>query len=371
MVLALAAMVSACAPTRAPSAPDHSWVSLPVAQAGVHDQRLAFAQVFDAELRRYPSPDTPAGGWLHLPSPQGQALAAVGAIEQRFGRLATGTVVLVVPGLFGDCVSAQSVPFGDGQLRTPARSATEAYGGYADLGLKDLRMLPLPGRASSQANGLRLAEALHAEAAHPGVERIVLVAYSKGVPDVLHALQQLSETGGIPPQVQALVSVAGIAMGTPLADRYDTWYAALTQAFDPLDCSPSEGGEVASLTLLTRGAWLASHPPPPPLRYHSVLAHAPQEAIAWPLRPFHAQLSDIDARNDGQVAASHAVLPGSSLLAEARTDHWGLVLPRERHPSAWWRAMSTPERFPREALFRALIKWVVADLPGAPAAPRP
>jgi hypothetical protein len=45
-------------------------------------------------------------------------------------------------------------------------------------------------------------------------------------------------------------------------------------------------------------------------------------------------LSEWDERNDGQVLAVDAVLPGSTLLAEARADHWDVALPRDRHPSA-------------------------------------
>lgn len=364
LLLGMLFFLAGCAPLRAPGSPDQSWVSLPISLAGIHDNRQAFAQVFQAELQEQAPADAAADSthWLHLPAPEPLTTAAAKDVEHRFERRAAGTVVLTIPGLFGDCVSAQSVPFGDGQVRTPQRSVTEAYAMYVDLRLKEVRMLPLPGRASSTANGERLAEMLRAEAHRPGVERIVLVAYSKGVPDVLHALNSLQERGGIPVQIKALVSVAGVVMGSPLADHYERIYGVFSSAFSPLDCSPSEGGELTSLSMNTRLAWLASHPLPSSLRYYSVLAHAPSESISWPLRPFHAELSHIDPRNDGQVAASHAVLPGSTLLAEARADHWGVALPRDLHPDWWWRFLSAPEHFPRAALFRALVKRVVADL---------
>jgi hypothetical protein len=67
----------------------------------------------------------------------------------------------------------------------------------------------------------------------------------------------------------------------------------------------------------------------------------------------------IDPRNDGQVLADDALLPGSTLLAEPQADHWALALPFERHPQAWLRAMAAPP-YPREALFRALVKTALA-----------
>jgi hypothetical protein len=68
-------------------------------------------------------------------------------------------------------------------------------------------------------------------------------------------------------------------------------------------------------------------------------------------------------RNDGQVLAADAVLPGSSLLAVARSDHWDLALPRDRHPDALVRAMTSGRAWPREALFRALVQWATAEMP--------
>jgi hypothetical protein len=281
------------------------------------------------------------------------------ALQARFAARAASTVVLVVPGLLGDCVSAQAVPFGDGVMRTPQRSATEAYGLYEDLGLKSVRLVPLPGRASSAANGVALAAAIRAAAAERGVRHIVIVSYSKGTADALHALHALERDGAWPQQLHALVSVAGIVRGTPLADRHQTLYDALSSHVAPLDCSPEQGGSLASLTPAERTAWLAANAPPRRLRLYSIVAHADPLRMAWPLRGTYDELATIDPRNDGQVLADDALLPGSTLLAEALSDHWALALPLERHPQAWLRALAAPP-YPREALFRALVKTALA-----------
>jgi hypothetical protein len=333
-------------------------VTLPIAMSSVRDGRATFAGLFARELRRWADQGAadPAR-WLHGdvgPSPSV-------AFDARFAERASSTVVLVVPGLFGDCLASQSVPFGDGVQRTPELSRVEAYRHYGDVGLKAVRLVALPGRASSEFNGRLLAEELRAVAVQPGVQRVVIVSYSKGTADALHALNELQRDGTLPSSLRALVSVAGIVMGTPLADHHRRLYEALSPHLAPLECSVEQGGSLASLSRLERSAWLAAHPPPRGLKTYSLVGHAEAHNIAWPLRWPYRELLAFDARNDGQTLASDALLPGSTLLAELRADHWALALPIERHPGTWRRSMAAPVSFPREALFRALVKVAVAE----------
>lgn len=335
-------------------------VSLPVALAGVADRSAEFSALFAAELQRGGTGSGTTERWLHG-STDGSSDDLIAQLRQAFAGRAAATAVLVVPGLFGDCLVAQAVPFGDGVLRTPARSPTEAYAQYADLGLHSIRMLPLPGRSSAAANGERIAQAIHAVAADPAVAHIVLVSYSKGTTDAMHALAALRAQGAVPVKLAALVSVAGVVMGTPLADRYEAVYDALSPHFRPFDCASSEGGDMASLTRRERGPWLAANPLPAGPAYYSVVAHAQPAQMALPLRAGGKLLASVDPRNDGQVIASDAILPGSVLLAQANADHWDLALPRERHPDAAMRAMTSGRAYPREALFRAMLIWVVGS----------
>lgn len=333
--------------------------TLPLSYAGIRDERAGFAALFDRELRKA-APDAQLDEWLHGPAP---AAGDMVALDQRFATRHRGVSVLVIPGLFGDCVEDQSVPFGDGVVRQPDMEAIASYAGYADLGLLGVRMLRLPGRSSSAHNGERIAEAVRAEADRPEVERIVLVGYSKGAADALHALELLRASGSLPPKLAALVSVAGVVLGSPLADHFEGLYDALSPHVSPFHCSAAEGGELASITRRDRLRWLAAHPPPRGLAYYSVVAYAsPSEtalALQWP----QAMLSRADPRNDGQVLASDALLPGSTLLATARSDHWDIALPRDRHPDALMRSLASGRHYPREALFRATLRWVVSELP--------
>lgn len=360
VALALALSSAACAPIRPlPQRADHGVsVTLPLGLSGIRDARSAFATVFEHELEVEGRPAS-VEPWLHGPPPAREL--QLQALSARFAARAAGVSVLLVPGLFDDCFETQSVPFGDGQVRSPERSAIDAYRAYQGLGLAGLRTVSLPGRVASDTNGALIAAAIRAEAARPEVRRIVVVAYSKGLPDTLRALARLQSGPGLPPAWTDLVSVAGPVMGTPMADQGEPVFAVWSPHVRPFDCTPSDGRELASMTRRESIAWLEAHPLPPGLRTYSVVAHAARAEVGPALRPFHAFLSTFDTRNDGQVLASDAVIPGSSLLAEARADHWDVALPRDRHPNAAMRALTSERGYPREALLRALIKWTVGS----------
>lgn len=66
-------------------------------------------------------------------------------------------------------------------------------------------------------------------------------------------------------------------------------------------------------------------------------------------------------RNDGQVVATDATIPGSTLLGYANSDHWGIALTTEvEHPVLLARA--DPTAFPLEQLLVAVVTFVADDL---------
>jgi len=352
-----------------PDLPDRSislpTVTLPLAHSGIRDERASFALLFREELARAGrSSPAEAGAWLHeLHDVAAPLPVSHQDLRARFADRAPSTSVLIVPGLFDDCAEAQAVPFGDGVLRTPERSRTEAYLQYADLALLGVRSIALPGRISSGAAGEIVAGEIRREARRAGLRRIVVVGYSKGVPDTLHALARLQADRELPGALVAVVSVAGAGMGTPIADHVERLFETVSPAVQPLDCSPSDAQEMSSLTRRERVAWLSANPLPEGIRYYSVITHASASEVSLALRPMHSLLSAFDRRNDGQLLASDMFLPGSILLAETRADHWDVALPRTRHPSPLWRALGSGRDYPREALFRALVQWVVGAEP--------
>lgn len=324
--------------------------SLPLAAAGIADGRSVFARNFAAELvASTPSDTQDVAKWTHWPTTTPSAHSAPSL---------RGVSVLVVSGIFGDCVGDQSLPFSDGVARTAATNLKEGYAYLANSGLQRVRAINVRGRVSSTANGAVIAEAIRQESKVPTVSRIIVVGYSKGVPDTMHALEQL-KTNGLPLQPLSFVSLSGVVMGTPVADTNEKLYKRLATRFEALQCTPSDGHEITSLTRRERRRWLASHPHFPGISLYTVVAHTDAKSMSPGLRPFYRRLANADLRNDGQVLASDAVLPNSTLLAEVESDHWTYVLPLREHPNWLVRTAAADRPFPREEFFRALIRTVI------------
>ncbi|MGJ7487094.1 hypothetical protein ACSFA2_17665 [Variovorax sp. LT2P21] len=283
---------------------------------------------------------------------------------------AGGTSILIAPGIFGDCVAKQSLPFSDGVMRDGAINYTEGYAYLSSLGFKRIRAVPLLGRASSEVNAARLAGAIEQEASDTTVDRIILMGYSKGVADALHALAGMQRDGQVPPKLKAMVSLAGVVNGTVLADRNVHLYESWTRVLSPLDCSPSYGGEMQSLRKEFRMSWLAANPLPESLRYYSIVASTTAEDVAPGLAASYKQLVALGERNDGQLLVADAIIPGSGVLAELNADHWSFLLPLDKHPSFALRSMAARKSFPRMQLFRALALFVQNDIAADAARPR-
>jgi hypothetical protein len=353
---AVALLIAGCAtplPDGDPAQP--LTVRLPLHSAHVVDGRTAFSAAFQRELDASPALTLKdAAAYLRISGPVVPASAPAATDLRR-------TSVLIVPGLFGDCVDDQAVPFGDGVVRARDAQYTQAYRIYDDLGLAGIRALKVPGRASSAANGEIVARELLGEAARTDVDRIVMIGYSKGLPDLLEGLARLQREGKVPPKLQAVVSMAGVVMGTPLADKFGGLYDALSGAMEIAGCPPSTGGEIQSMMRPERGTWLADAVLPTSPRYFSVVGHAERDDVALALRGFFDRLSAYDRRTDGQVLLPDAILPDSTLLAVAYSDHWNFVLPFARSPRRIVQAQLASGRdFPREALLRAIVRTVSA-----------
>jgi hypothetical protein len=359
----LAAVLGACRSIPPNDASGPLLVSLPIGAAAIRDERLLFAPYFQQELDRAASggaakPDV----WRYLYPPEAASAPAPAPPPPAKGAPLSRISVLFAPGLFSDCVDTQSVPFGDGVVRAREESYTAAYGPYADLGLADIRSMMTLGRASSERNGALIEAELLKEAAKPDVDAIIVVGYSKGLPDALRALSSLQKANRLPSKVKALVSASGVVMGTPIADKNASLYTTFAGLMEVGGCPKSEGGELESLTRRVQGAWMAQALPLPPLAYYSLIAHAPRDEIARGLVMYYDDLAKLDARNDGQVIAAEAILPNSTLIGEARSDHWNFVLPMQRYPSSLIASMAYPVEYPRVPLLRAVVRFVADDL---------
>lgn len=339
---ALLALLSGCAGPLLKYSPDTPAVSLSLLPAtGIRDQRPRFREVFCAALKRDGGAGD-CGELLHrLP---GEAPASRDAPV--LAPLWPSVDLLLVPGIFGECVQDLVTLFGD---TTPHLEGL----GYRTA------IIPVRGRAGSAHNAAIIHDHVLAHRARHPERRVVLVAYSKGVPDALEALGRYAE---LRPHVAGLVSVAGVVNGTPLADHAHAAYEHLLSEAPLRPCPQVDQGEVLSLTRAERLAWLATHPLPGEIRYFSLVAMPEPDRVSAVLRPFHAWLSQVDPRNDSQVINYDAILPGSALLGYVNADHWAIALPFDSQAPVLAATLVTRNAFPRRQMLEAVLRLVEETL---------
>jgi hypothetical protein len=266
--------------------------------------------------------------------------------------------VVIVTGIFGECISDHLLPFSDGRYFEGYRPETDGYSYLRRLGYDDVEVIVTPGRSSTAANG-RFVYAKLKAMTNATARDMVVVAYSKGVTDTLHALALFSE---VPRNLRALVSVAGVVAGTPIADGLAGTYETLLKEVPYCDCPPGDGGGVRSVSRKEQFAWLSRHRLPESVRYYSLAASVPPERTTLALKPFHAVLSQIDSRNDGQVLIQDAVIPGSTLLGYLNGDHWAVAIAFNRSGHPLWRRLVDHNAFPREVLIESILRYVAEDM---------
>lgn len=344
LLLIGATLLAGCAgPPRIPYSLDVPPVVLtPVARSGIEDGRGRFREIYCAVRERdQPSASKTAcaGEILRLsgePAGSGRAV--------HLGRLRLRMRVLVVPGLYGDCLPVEPFAHALERLR---RFGVET--GRIEVG----------GFSTCAANAARIRDAL-GRLAEPPEEALVVVAYSKGVADLLEALVGGDEASA---RVTAVVAVAGVVAGSPLADEVDSNpLLAAVSRLSALGCPQRDRGALTDLRRSTRLAWSAAHPLPGSVRYYSLVAFAERERISTALRPGYDLLARIDPRNDGAVISSDAILPGGKLLGFARADHWAVALPFAQDMPRTRRLGLNRNEFPREALLEAIVRTVEEDL---------
>ena len=252
--------------------------------------------------------------------------------------------LFIVTGAFSECVGDAARPFivGADRLR--------AEGAYVET-------IMVGGRSGTASNARQIAAAI--ERAHVPAERhLIVVGYSKGALDALRFLVDFPPLAG---QVDAVVSVAGPIYGSPLAEMAEAPYARLLARLPYDKCSPGDGEVIRSLGPTVATRWLASNPLPTSARYYSITGFTTREHMARSLVPTWKILNRTDVRNDGQVVAADAVIPGSTLLGYANADHWGIAESLEE-VRTFLAARPDPTPFPLEPLLRSIMLFVSDDL---------
>jgi hypothetical protein len=324
-------------------------VALPDPPPGVQDGRGRFREIYDAireqHGRQLPD-DLPGEEALRRgpgePPPTGRPVG--------LGKAAIPLRILVVPGLYGECVADLVTPFAG------ALEHLEAAHGWRT------GLVPVSGRSSSAHNAAQIRDFLEALPRTPNEKR-VLVGYSKGICDVLEAVVA---HGRVRHRVDAVVSIAGAVAGSALADGLPKPLGALLGSVDLPFCDPGDGGAIHSLRRSTRRRWLARHTLPASIRYFSLVALPEPERVSAVLRPGYRRLAAKEPANDGQVVWADAIIAGGTLLGYANADHWAVALPILRGVPAALQGWAAPlvdrNAFPREVLLEAVVRQVEEEL---------
>jgi hypothetical protein len=311
----------------------------------VQDGRARFREVFCSTMLSdglVPGDDLSCRRWLwRLPDePEASAAPGAAAAAQR------PPVVFLVTGAFSECVGEAARPFLAGAARLRASGAR-------------VETIVVSGRSGTASNARQIADAIE-RAQIPAEQTLIVIGYSKGTLDLLRSLVDFPALAG---RVDAVVSVASPVFGTALADVAGPAYSSLLAKLPYGRCPPGDGQVLQSLSPATATQWLASNPLPEHVRYYSLAGFTTRKHVARALVPSWKYLNGIDFRNDGQVVAADAVIPGSTLLGYANADHWGIAETIESvHPVLV--ARPDPAPFPLEQLFLSIVKFVSDDLDG-------
>jgi len=313
-------------------------ILVPVSLAGVTDMRGRFREIYctiQADHGHTLADDRPCDRALVRLADEPRGTGMPLETSQRTVR------VVIVPGIFGECVMRFASPFSDGLAHLREH-------GY------DTEVIHVSGLSDSAHNARQIRDAMMSETFRAD-KRVLLIGYSKGAPDALEALLRYPELW---PRVAALVSVAGVIAGSPLADSVPDIYARLIGELKLSACQSGDGGGIESLRRSTRLTALARRPLPIAVRYFSVGGIVTAEETSRLLRRGHRALDAIDPRNDGQLIFTDSIIPGGALLGFVRADHWAIALPFSRSTPALARVLVEHNAFPREILLEAIVRTV-------------
>jgi len=223
----------------------------------------------------------------------------------------------------------------------------------------DVQLFEVDGLSSSPNNAQQINNFVSKLRAEQSNKPIILIGYSKGAVDVLYAVSKYPQ---LQEKVVAVVSVAGAVGGSPLANNTDQSSLNLLTYIPMSACDSGDEKAIESLHTKTRKAWLANNPLPKNIHYYSVITYPEKKRISFGLKTPYGRLSKIDSRNDGQLIFYDQLIPNSQLLAFVNADHWAMSVPIARQSYLNRISFANKNKYPREALLEAIIRYVEEDL---------
>jgi len=211
------------------------------------------------------------------------------ANQVELGAIPTKYRVLIVPGFMSACASTAPA-FQEGQEHLRKHGL-------------DVELLQIP-NDSSEANGRRIADYVR-DKMQGDARKFIVVAYSKGAPDVQHAL---AEDPAMASSIAAFVSVAGAVGGSPVVDALPAQIKGLMSQLKLGKCEGDLDAATHSLRRDVRQAFLASHPSLPVPAY-SIVALSDETNTSKVLLQAWQLLSVYDPKQDGQLTTADATLP--------------------------------------------------------------
>jgi hypothetical protein len=222
----------------------------------------------------------------------------------------------------------------------------------------DAIRLQAAGRGSAAANADALA--VQIGALDEDSRRFIVLAYSKGLVDVLEMAVRHPD---LVPRIAAVISLAGAARGTPLADEHIESYRRWVAGLPMPGCDAGTGEELLDLSRTRRAQWWAKHGAALPLPVYTLVAAPAPGRISPLLQPNYRTLARTDPRNDGQLLWFDQIAPGSRLLGFINADHWAIANPLSK--SLPMLAFLFVDDVPRADIVAAAIDVVDATLPPA------
>ena len=263
------------------------------------------------------------------------------------GPTSTQMIAKMVPGLAYSCIKAWL----HHDNSAPNHVATLGY---------ETGFIQVEGIASSETNADLIAEYVLSLGPEYDERPLVLVGYSKGLPDIFAFLVQYPE---LTHRVAAVVSYAGAVWGSPLADEADEKQLRWLTLIPGAECEKKDSKALETLSPANRTAWFAEHTLPQHIRYYSIIAFPDPDNISNGLQYSHKKLGALrDSRNDSQLVFYDQVIPGSTILGFFNADHWAMSVPIARQHEVSQAIFADQNDFPREIALEAILRFIEEDL---------